>query len=46
MDSFADDAFVRDVDRGIYFDPARMHTLGHKGEYLSVRGPLNTVRSK
>jgi len=43
-DSFADDAFVRDVDSGIYFDPARMHTLGHKGEYLSVRGPLNIAR--
>lgn len=23
--SFADDAFVRDVESGIYFDPARMH---------------------
>jgi FMN-dependent oxidoreductase (nitrilotriacetate monooxygenase family) len=43
-DSFADDAFVRDVDNGIYFDPARMHTLGHKGEFLSVRGPLNIAR--
>ena len=43
-DSFADDAFVRDVDRGIYFDPDRMHVLGHKGKYLSVRGPLNIAR--
>lgn len=43
-DSFADDAFVRDVEGGVYFDPARMHTLGHKGEYLSVRGPLNIAR--
>jgi alkanesulfonate monooxygenase len=43
-DSFADDAFVRDVENGIYFDPKRMHTLGHKGEYLSVRGPLNIAR--
>lgn len=43
-DSFADDAFVRDVESGIYFDPARMHTLNHKGEYLSVRGPLNIAR--
>jgi alkanesulfonate monooxygenase len=43
-DSFADDAFVRDVDSGIYVDPARMHVLGHKGEYLSVRGPLNIAR--
>ena len=43
-DSFADDAFVRDVESGIYFDPERMHTLAHKGKYLSVRGPLNIAR--
>jgi alkanesulfonate monooxygenase len=43
-DSFADDAFVRDVATGIYFDPSRMHVLDHKGEYLSVRGPLNIAR--
>jgi alkanesulfonate monooxygenase len=43
-DSFADDAFTRDVESGIYFDPAKMHVLGHKGQYLSVRGPLNIAR--
>jgi FMN-dependent oxidoreductase (nitrilotriacetate monooxygenase family) len=43
-DSFADDAFIRDVDRGLYFDPARMHVLDHKGPSLSVRGPLNIAR--
>jgi alkanesulfonate monooxygenase len=43
-DSFADDAFVRDVDNGIFFDPAKMHVLNHKGKYLSVRGPLNIAR--
>jgi FMN-dependent oxidoreductase (nitrilotriacetate monooxygenase family) len=43
-DSFADDAFVRDVASGIYFDPQRMHVLDHKGQYLSVRGPLNIAR--
>jgi alkanesulfonate monooxygenase len=43
-DSFADDAFLRDVDSGIFFDPAKMHVLGHKGEELSVRGPLNIAR--
>lgn len=43
-DSFADDAFIRDVDRGIYFDPERMHVLDHKGTDLSVRGPLNIAR--
>jgi alkanesulfonate monooxygenase len=43
-DSFADDAFPRDVESGVYVDPARMHVLDHKGEELSVRGPLNIAR--
>jgi len=43
-DSWADDAFIRDVDKGSYFDPARLHVLDHKGKYLSVRGPLNIGR--
>ncbi len=43
-DSFADDAFVRDVESGIFVDPSRMHVLGHKGPSLSVRGPLNIAR--
>ncbi len=43
-DSFADDAFIRDVDSGIYMDPTRMRALAHKGKYLSVRGPLNIAR--
>ena len=43
-DSFADDAFTRDVDSGLFFDPAKMHVLNHKGPELSVRGPLNIAR--
>ena len=43
-DSFADDAFVRDVESGIYFNPDRMHVLAHKGEHLKVKGPLNIAR--
>jgi alkanesulfonate monooxygenase len=43
-DSFADDAFVRDIDSGIYFDPRRLHVLNHKGRHFSVRGPLNVAR--
>jgi FMN-dependent oxidoreductase (nitrilotriacetate monooxygenase family) len=43
-DSWADDAFIRDVASGIFFDPSRLHTLNHKGEFLSVRGPLNIAR--
>jgi alkanesulfonate monooxygenase len=44
-DSWADDAFIHDVEQGVFFDPAKLHVLNHKGEYLSVRGPLNIARS-
>jgi FMN-dependent oxidoreductase (nitrilotriacetate monooxygenase family) len=43
-DSWADDAFIRDVDSGDFLDPAKLHTLDHKGEFFSVRGPLNIAR--
>jgi FMN-dependent oxidoreductase (nitrilotriacetate monooxygenase family) len=43
-DSFADDAFIRDVEHGIFLDPDKLHVLNHKGKYLSVRGPLNIAR--
>jgi FMN-dependent oxidoreductase (nitrilotriacetate monooxygenase family) len=43
-DSWADDAFERDVESGIYFDPEKLHVLNHKGRYLQVRGPLNIAR--
>ncbi len=44
-DSWDEDAYIRDQESGIYFDPAKMHTLNHKGKYFSVRGPLNVARS-
>jgi FMN-dependent oxidoreductase (nitrilotriacetate monooxygenase family) len=43
-DSWADDAFIRDQESGLFFDPAKLHVLGHKGKYYSVRGPLNIAR--
>jgi alkanesulfonate monooxygenase len=43
-DSFAEDAFIRDPNTGLYFDPERMHMLNHQGEYFKVRGPLNIAR--
>ncbi|MDB5829909.1 MAG: class flavin-dependent oxidoreductase [Variovorax sp.] len=43
-DSWADDAFIRDAESGLYFDPAKLHTLDHKGTYLSVKGPLHIAR--
>lgn len=43
-DSWADDAFIRDVESGVFFDPNKLHTLDHKGEFFSVRGPLHIAR--
>lgn len=43
-DSWADDAFLRDRESGVFFDPAKLHTLDHKGEWFQVKGPLNIAR--
>ncbi|HET6598315.1 MAG TPA: LLM class flavin-dependent oxidoreductase, partial [Burkholderiaceae bacterium] len=43
-DSWADDAFVRDRESGIFVDPDKMHVLNHKGKYFSVKGPVNIAR--
>jgi FMN-dependent oxidoreductase (nitrilotriacetate monooxygenase family) len=45
-DSWEDDAFVHDKASGVFFDPAKLHALDHKGEFFSVRGPLNIARSR
>ncbi|KQX48943.1 MULTISPECIES: LLM class flavin-dependent oxidoreductase [unclassified Paenibacillus] len=45
-DSWEDDAFVGDKEKGVFFDPAKLHTLNHKGKYFSVNGPLNISRSR
>ncbi|MCF3934009.1 LLM class flavin-dependent oxidoreductase [Acuticoccus sp. M5D2P5] len=44
-DSWDDDAFHRDKESGIYFDPRGYHVTGHRGEFFKVRGPLNVPRS-
>ncbi len=43
-DSFADDAFPRDVEAGLFLEPSRMHVLDHHGPHFDVRGPLNIAR--
>ncbi|OXS32339.1 LLM class flavin-dependent oxidoreductase [Streptomyces sp. XY006] len=43
-DSWEDDAFLYDKESGRYFDPEKLHILGHRGEHFSVRGPLNVAR--
>ena len=44
-DSWEDDALTFDKDSGQFFDPTKLHTLDHKGEFFSVKGPLNISRS-
>ncbi|HEY0079213.1 MAG TPA: LLM class flavin-dependent oxidoreductase [Pyrinomonadaceae bacterium] len=43
-DSWEDDAFLYDKELGRYFDPDKLHILEHRGEFFSVRGPLNVAR--
>src|ERR1700709_1824720 len=43
-DSWADDAFIRDAESGIFLDPEKMHVLAHKGDFLRWGGPLNIAR--
>ncbi|PKQ11247.1 MAG: LLM class flavin-dependent oxidoreductase [Alphaproteobacteria bacterium HGW-Alphaproteobacteria-1] len=45
-DSWEDDAFPRDRATGRFFDPAKLHRTGHKGEFFQIEGPLNIGRSK
>jgi alkanesulfonate monooxygenase SsuD/methylene tetrahydromethanopterin reductase-like flavin-dependent oxidoreductase (luciferase family) len=40
-DSWDEDAFVRDKESGVNFDPAKQHVLDHKGAHFQVKGPLN-----
>lgn len=44
-DSWEADAFVRDKEAGIFFDPDKLHVTNHKGEFFQVRGPLNVART-
>ncbi|MDB6146334.1 MAG: monooxygenase [Pseudomonas sp.] len=45
-DSWEDDAFARNKQTGEFFTPGKLHALNHKGEFFSVKGPLNISRSK
>ena len=44
-DSWDADAFSRDQQSGLYYDPTKMHVLNHRGRHFAVRGPLNVARS-
>lgn len=38
--SWEADAVVRDAERGVFTDPAKVHDIEHKGRYFSVPGPF------
>lgn len=37
--SWEDDAVLRDTERGIYADPAKVHPINHVGKHYEVAGP-------
>jgi FMN-dependent oxidoreductase (nitrilotriacetate monooxygenase family) len=43
-DSWEDGAIVMNKATGQFADISKMHELNHKGEYFSIKGPLNTSR--
>ncbi len=43
-DSWEDGAVVMNKASGQFADISKMHELNHKGEYFSIKGPLNTSR--
>lgn len=44
-DSWDEDAFLRDKEKGVFSDRNKMHVLDHHGEFYDVRGPLNVART-
>jgi FMN-dependent oxidoreductase (nitrilotriacetate monooxygenase family) len=44
-DTWEDDAILHDRATGHYADPAKVHELGHVGQYFSARGPLTVPRT-
>jgi FMN-dependent oxidoreductase (nitrilotriacetate monooxygenase family) len=37
--SWEDGAVIRDAERGVYTDPAKVHRIDHNGTYFTVAGP-------
>lgn len=44
-DSWEEEAFIRNQEAGVFFDPAKYHELNHTGNHFQVRGPLNVERT-
>ncbi|OXM86750.1 LLM class flavin-dependent oxidoreductase [Paenibacillus rigui] len=45
-DSWEEGAFIRDKEKGVFFDQEKLHVLDHRGKYFSVKGPLSSERTK
>jgi FMN-dependent oxidoreductase (nitrilotriacetate monooxygenase family) len=43
-DTWEDDALVLDRVAGEFADPTKVHELGHRGDWFTVRGPLTVPR--
>jgi len=44
-DSWEADAFLQDKQSDVFYDPAKLHTLAHRGKHFNVRGPLSVART-
>jgi FMN-dependent oxidoreductase (nitrilotriacetate monooxygenase family) len=44
-DTWEDDAFIRDRQSGLFFDPAKQHAVAHDGAHFRVHGALNIERT-
>ncbi|MHB8734541.1 MAG: NtaA/DmoA family FMN-dependent monooxygenase [Terriglobales bacterium] len=45
LDSWEPDAIVRDVEKGVYIDPDKVHDVNWEGKHFKSRGPLHCARS-
>lgn len=43
--SWDEDAFVLDKEKGVFADPSKVHYVNYSGRWTSARGPLPTPRS-
>jgi FMN-dependent oxidoreductase (nitrilotriacetate monooxygenase family) len=43
-DSWGENAVAPDKDTGIYADPSKVHYIDHRGDWFTVKGPLNVPR--
>ena len=43
-DTWEDDAFIRDREAGLFFEPSKQHAVHHEGAFFKVDGALNIAR--